>query len=386
MKKKLNRPRVLLALEWYSHEIHRGIAKFAKEANWILDTQIRHGISPPFSWQGDGVICMLSAQGKLLQIIKNISVPTVNIAWRDCPLDTPMVLHDDLAIGKMAAEEFIANGFKNLAFYRSENRTVAHDRMQGFKMAAEKAGLNYISLDLCQLKTRSINNPSQRQKWLMKNLQKIKKPIGIFTQNDDHAIEVLYACESIEISVPQEVAIIGCDNDELLCSVSSVPLSSIDSNQFELGFQAAKRLDNIIRKKRKYSRPLLIKPGQIFIRKSSDITAVTDPDVASALEYIIENAKNMITVNDVVSACNVSRRQLYLAFENELGHGIAKEITFRRIKIAEKLITQGKFKLYQVAKNSGFASLQHMRNTFIRHTKLPPSKILKVNKSSSTAY
>jgi len=378
MPRKLVRPtvirkRILLLLGWYSPAIHRGVAKFAREANWILDSQAARYGRLPAEWRGDGIICMLAPEGPYNDFIAGSDLPTVNLSWRGPHVHVPSVLHDDGVIGQMGANHFLERRFEHLAFYRAESLWVAKDRQAAFEAAVQAHCKRVHSLIWT---ARYRKGPLERHLWLVDQIKLLPKPLGIMAQNDDYAVELLDACEAAHIAVPEKVAILGCDNDELPCELAAVPLSSIDSNLEGLGFEAAAILQRLM-SGRDVSPVTLIPPRNLIVRKSSDVLAVANPNVAAALNFIREHYWEPIGVDEILDASGTSRRGLYYAFSRHLGRTIAQELIRRRIEEAKRLLVKGDVKLQKIASACGFSSAEHLSKVFHREVGISAAKYRK---------
>ena len=375
--------RVLLALSWYSHEIHRGVARYAKKAGWLLDRSVHRYCDVPQNWQGDGILCSTNPAGKIKKIVDNARLPTVNMGGWYPGLNLPTVIHDDFEIGRQAAEHFINRDFTELAFYLRSSSQLARTRREGFEMTAQKAGCNCYRLDWHSYRqSSSLTNPSAKH-WLIQKILSLPKPLAIFADNDDHALELIDACMHAGVPVPQQVAILGCDNDELDCTVSPIPISSVNSDLEGLGYKSAELLDQLLQGRQIGTRFVKIPPKGIVVRKSSDIKAIAHPQVATALCYIWDNYYKPIQVEDVVKAVSMSRRGLYDAFSKFVGHSIAEEITRFRLDKATHLLTSTNKKASEIAAQSGFTSSDRMGKVFMRVFKMSPSAYRKAHSKES---
>jgi LacI family transcriptional regulator len=184
--------------------------------------------------------------------------------------------------------------------------------------------------------------------------------------------EVIDACRAADIAVPEEIAIVGFDNDEPLCELAEPPLSSVAFNSARMGYEAAAMLDRLMNGKPVKQHWLEIDPLGVVTRRSSDRWAIEDPDVAAAVRFIRENAANPIDVGDVVSALSLSRRSLELRFKRTLGRSPLDEINSVRVERAKELLTRTEFKLSRIALACGFHSVIHFHTVFRRHAEITP--------------
>lgn len=377
-----HRPVILVALNWYSLAVHRGIARYAREAGWVLDSSMtRHGLVPK-DWRGDGIICCLHWGSDLHEMVERTTLPLVNIGSRI--LNRPAVIPDDRAIGKLAAGYFKKRGFQNYAFFLKSNALTGRDRCRAFAETARRAGGQCFILDwpkACAMpkQTRysqhypaSEHDERRLLKWLAAEIDRLPKPVALFGEFDDAAIDVLYACREQGIMVPEQVAVLGTDNDELRCEFSPVPLSSIDINQELLGYRAASLLDQQLKKEALSRRIVRVPPVGIVTRQSTDILAIAHPHVATVLRYIWQNYARRINAKTVAAIVPISYRWLHEAFLQHVGRTIADEIQHKRLEAAKKLLAESRQKARDIATAAGFPNEDRMGRVFRRVEGMSP--------------
>ncbi|EIP96691.1 transcriptional regulator [Opitutaceae bacterium TAV1] len=377
------RPCILLALGWYSAAIHRGIARYARRANWVLDLSMtRNGLAPR-SWRGDGIICLLHWEAELYEFVKTTAKPVVNIGDVRLP-NIPTVHADNAAIGNMAAEHFIARGFRNVAFFRRSDAPSATDRSNALRARVEQNGGVFYFIDwLTHNKGRREHTESELIGWLGKQLKKLPKPLAVFSEHDEVSIEVIYACQHEGIPVPEQVAVLGVDDDKLRCEFAPIPLSSIDNNQEMEGYEAAALLDRLLHDKPAPATPVLVQPIGITTRLSTDILAVKHPHVAAALLHIWQNYKKPINAKTVASTVSISYRRLHDAFLENIGRTIADEITWKRMEHAKKLLVETNRKAGEIAVECGFPNDDRMGRIFKRELGMTPIEYRQQNRRLS---
>ena len=364
--------RVLMALGYYDPQLHRGITRYAREAGWVLDTSMAHYGVLPEHWRGDGVITiLLSKRGDITRFINRQRVPVVAL-YADAPhVQVPRVILDDVRIGQLAAEHFLERGFTDLGFYRFTGYQAVQDREEGFRRAVQQAGRNFHLIDW-----HGAARQGRRWNWfdwLERELPKLPLPIAIMAQSDHRATYLLSACEAAGLAVPEQVALIGVDNDEQACELASVPLSSVDCDRESMAYEGARLLDRLISGGRPPGRPIKIAPRGVVVRHSSDIYAVVDPAAARALQFIREHFREPMGVEEVIRASRTSRCGLYRAFHKYVGRSVGEEIDRQRIEHAKKLLRETCHKLHAIARLSGFSGAEHFTRTFRRVTGDPPS-------------
>jgi len=364
--------RVLMALGYYDPQLHRGITRYAREAGWVLDTSMAHYGVIPEHWHGDGVITiLLTERGDITRFISRQKVPVVALYADAQHVRVPRVVLDDARIGQLAAEHLLERGFTDLGFYRFSEYQAVRGREEGFQRTVERAGRNFHLLDWsgAARQRRNLNWFD----WLQRQLANLPLPIGIMAQSDHRAVYLLGACEAAGLAVPEQVAVVGVDNDEQACEFAAVPLSSVDCNRERMAYEGARLLDRLMNRGRPPRRPISIPPRGVVVRHSSDIYAVADPAAARALQFIREHFRESIGVEDVIRASQTSRCGLYRAFRKHVGRSVGEEIDRQRVEHAKKLLRQTRDKLHVIARLSGFSGAEHFSRTFRRVTGDPPS-------------
>lgn len=371
-KKTKQRRRVLMALGYYDAQLHTGIVRYAQEAGWVLDTSMAHYGSLPDHWHGDGIIAIFVPKRQdLAQFVRRQSIPTVALYDEMPNLRVPRVVLDDERIGALAAEHLLERGFQNLGFCRFTDAVAVERREMGFRHAVEQAGKNYFRLDWQAASRRRANHPWFD--WLRDQLRRLPLPVGLMAQSDHRATYLLGACEDANLAVPEQVAIVGVDNDETTCRLAPIPLTSVDANREWAAYEAARLLDRLLDGEPVPEAPRIIPAKGIVVRQSSDIYAIPDRAVARALSFIRNRLAEPISVEDVIRASQTSRCGLYRAFEKHLNRSIGDEIDRQRAELAKSLLAESNEKLYRIARAAGFSGPEHFVRVFRRVTGETPS-------------
>ena len=205
-------------------------------------------------------------------------------------------------------------------------------------------------------------------------LADLPKPVGLMACNDDRGREVLAACRQAKLRVPEEVAVVGVDNDELLCELSDPPLSSVALGAERAGFEAAALLDQLMAGRSKEPQRLVASALGVVARRSTDLSLHEDPEVAAAVKYIRDNAGRPIRVYDVVAGLGDARRTLEIRFQQALGRSIHAEIQRVRLERARRLLLETDLPLSKIAQASGFSSPSYLAAVFHRHLGVTPVK------------
>jgi len=365
-----SRPRVLMALEWYDAKIHEGIAQYAQEAGWILDASMARTNTMPEHWDGDGIITLLNEENsKYLPYIKELALPTVGIGYA-LQDHYPVLLGDHARTGALGAEHFLERHFKNFAFPFFDNSILEEERCSGFEAALKKSGKPF---SLLKWKNRGrAKNRSYREvrDWLVGLLQKAPKPLAVMAQNDDSAIMVLYACIDAGIRVPEEVAVLGADNNPLICDFAPIPLSSVDCDLHTLGYTSAKILNDIMRGKAAPKKPIRTPPQEVVLRRSTDIPAIDNPVIAKAIRYIWDHYTEPIDVETIIRLTGMSRSLVYQEFDKAIHSSVAKEITRCRMNKAKALLATTDLSVNEIAPACGFSGVVSFCRAFQREERM----------------
>lgn len=374
----------------HHRKISQGIATYAhQQGNWSFDIvqdpyeNIPYLTCDPLEspitsgkWHADGIIAYCPSR-KAAHAIHKLKVPIVGIELEygrcDPKWRIPYFATDNEAIGRLAAEEFLRRGLKHLAFcgIPATHLTGWSERRQAaFQTCATEAGAACSIFPAIPTTRAKKSQQEQLSQWLAS----LEKPVGVMACYDVRARHVLTTCRKLGILVPEEVAVIGVDNDELMCELSTPPLSSIEQGARGIGHQAAVLLDRLMAGRKAERLRTVVQPEGIVTRRSSDALAIDDPDVAAAFRFIGEHACQGIRAGDVVNAVAISRTALMSRFKTILGRTIHDEI--RRVQIARvrQLMAATDLPLNLVAMQSGFRYLQQMIAAFRRHTGQTPGE------------
>jgi len=367
------RPRVLMALEWYDPKIHEGIAQYAKEVNWTLDASMARMNTMPEHWEGDGIITLLDEENsKYLPHIKALGLPTIGIGYA-LQGHYPVLLGDHEKTGALGAEHFLERNFENHAFVFFDNSILEKERCAGFEDALKASGKPYRLQkwkNRMRGKTRSYRNVRD---WLVGQLEAAPKPLAVMAQNDDSAILVLYACIDAGISIPEEVAVLGADNNQLICDFAPIPLSSVDTDLHELGYTAGKLLDSIMSGNAAPDEPVRTPPKDVVLRRSTDLPAIDNLCIAKAVRFIWDHFDEPIDVETVVAQTDRSRSFVYHEFDRVVGRSIAKEITRCRIDKAKHLLSGSDLSINAISGECGFSGVVSFCRAFNREVGITAS-------------
>jgi LacI family transcriptional regulator len=292
-----------------------------------------------------------------------LKIPTILVQHNSAFSDKlPVVITDSHGIAKMASEHLIERGFKNFAFcgfdhYEwSNNRKhffCHHNAVAGFETHVYKSPRKKKIIDW-EIEQRHVCN------WL----KTVPKPVGLLACNDDRGQHILEVCKRLGFRVPEDVAVIGVDNDPMICDIGDPPLTSIALNVEAAGYEAAKLLDQMIDHKKIVGKQINVSPTHIVQRQSTDLLAVDDPEVATAIRFIKENAKNKILVKDVVKTTRISRRALEQRFRKTVHRSIYDAIRQVRVELIAKLLIETDLPISHISSLFNFTDVEHISRYF----------------------
>jgi LacI family transcriptional regulator len=360
--------KIVLLLETsraFGRQLIIGIVRYAKTSGpWSFykePTDLKSSIPDLTSWKPDGIIMRDTLITKDLLKLK---IPKIFVPHGfNYPRDLPVIITDSSSIARMASEHFIEKGFKNLAFCGFDSFEWSEQRKMYFNKFNREAGLK--THNYAPSKKIRQHDWEWEQQDVCKWIKELPKPVGIFACNDDRGQYILEVCKLLNLQVPEDVAVIGVDNDLMVCEFGDPPLSSIALNTESAGFEAAKLLDKMMKTGKKMNgRQIVATSSHIVQRQSSDILAVDDTEVAQAIQYIKNNAKNKISLDDVVKATSISRRTLEKRFKKTVYRSIYHEIQQIRVELISKLLIETDYTISQITSLFSFTDVEHISRFF----------------------
>jgi LacI family transcriptional regulator len=325
----------------------------------------------PSGEQLSAVVGMLS-NGSLLQKMKRRGIPVINVSERQQGVGTVRVLPDNVEAGHLAASYFIEKKFTNFAFSGPEDYAFSRMRHLGFEEHLRSSGFTCHVQDFGHGKwpIHSMDPLPEIGEWI----QTLPKPCAIFAYSDDHARRVLNECRRMGISIPEEIAVLGCDNDVIECELSPTPISSVALPLRRLGYEAARMVELHITGGTLPTEAIRLPPSGIVTRRSTDVIAVQDQTLARAVGYISAHAAEPINVRNVAKASGASRRYLERRFKTLLGRTPREEILRVRVGLAKRLLSETLLPMTEIAESAGFTDSKMMCSAFGRDTGLTPSE------------
>ncbi|MGE5612251.1 MAG: XylR family transcriptional regulator [Bacillota bacterium] len=367
-----NRPRVALIVETsvvYGREIHEGIAAYVHAHRpWSIFVEQRElGALPP-RWltrrDWDGIISRPTTPA-LARTFRRRGLAVVDLNDLHANLGLPRVRSDNRAIGHMAATHLIDRGFRQFAFCGFAGEAWSIERREGFVAAIRAAGFETSIYESYWRGPRVLAWDADQDR-ITRWLARLPRPLGISACNDLRGQHVLEACRRANLAVPEDVAVIGVDNEELLCRLCDPPLSTVIPSARRIGYEAAQLLDGLMSGAAPPHGETLIPPAGVITRQSTDTLAIGDPEVGAALRFIRENACEGIRVVDVLRQIPISRSLLERRFRQTIGRSPHAEIRLVQVRHAAQLLAESDLPLKRIAQLSGFSYTEYLSYFFKR--------------------
>jgi LacI family transcriptional regulator len=328
------------------------------------------------NWTGDGIIARIHNR-EVWELLKSKQVPVVDVLG-NCPdSNYPIAMCDNSAIAKLARDHFATKGLTRTAVIGLEGERWSLEREQAFvDFAVEDGDLDVPIYHLDHASKQQIPW-TQYLGNLGTWLRAIPKPIGLFVCSDQFAPDLFAACDLCGLRIPEDVAMLGVDDDIAFCEVVRPSLSSVNPNHAEIGYQAARMLDVLMGGDSVSSELSRITPLGIEVRQSTDVFAVNDDSLKRAMVAIKEGATTGISVDEIATRCGLSRSVLQRRFKRELGRSVHDIIISVRINRAKELLTMTQLSLTDVAQKAGFNHQEYLGMVFKKYTGFSPARFRK---------
>jgi LacI family transcriptional regulator len=367
--------RVLLCMgHRYMARIHQGVAQFAGKNRWHLTNLF--GTDPDLIHQRDcdGIIAILDKDDPLSSAIIQRHKPTVDVSLIRQDLKMPHLTGNNFAMGRDAAHHFIERGFRNFFWFSERNHPPAQLRQNGFQSTLKAAGFDCTPLIVEEKFQNHRPTWNALSRWIQNEIRPLGLPCAVYAYNDNQAVNLIDACVSGNIRIPEEVAVLGSDNNPLICPTAAVPLSSINHDLEELGRRAAEELDRIMNGAPMKRKIIEIPHRGITVRQSSDIFAINDRLVVRALRFIHTNFDRNIGVGEIVQETGISRRSLEQHFQKHMECSILRKLTHLRLENACRLLRESTLSIADIAALSGFNTPEYLHRVFLKQIGTTPRK------------
>lgn len=359
----------------YCREVLRGVQQYAvHRRQWVfrdappeVDT-----LTPLCEWRPHGVIGLLFHR-EVADALVRLGIPLVNTTSTLSRWDVPLVEADHELVGQMAADYFLDKGYRHFGFFGSAWTHVSRTREAAYRDRLGEAGFALASCHAEYLPRPPVGASWRHvDKQVADWLRTLPKPVAILCSNDVPARDLADVCRQLQLKVPQEVALLGVDNDELECGLTWPSLSSIELPAQRIGYEAARVLDDLMRGKRPPAAPLFLPPIRVVTRQSTDMRAVDNPVVVAALDFIRANLADEFTVDDIAAGAGVGRRDLERKFRASLGRSVLDEVRTARVDRVRQLLGDTQLSMAAIAQRAGFSGARRMAVVFRESTGATP--------------
>ena len=355
---------VLVALEFYRGPLFEGIAEYACAHNWHLSLDmLPNPGNIPWGWDGDGILTMLIHDDtKLLRFLKDCNKPTVNLEGRRMTTPYPRVLSDTRQAAEMAFNYFRGKGFNNFAFYGYKQSVRGSD----FVAVVQAHGFP------CRRFHETAAGWRDELEAVRQWLEGQSKPLAVFCWTDYAGARFIDMAHSLGFRIPEEIAVLGMDNEALICDCAAVRLSSIRTDIRTVGYRGAAKLDLLMRGETPAVETRLIPPREVVERGSTDTLAAASPLVARAVNFMQGRHADGVNVEEVVKECRVSRRGLEKAFLASLGQTPHEALHRIRMEHARLLLRESGGKVADIARQVGITDAKYFSTLFLKEAGLSP--------------
>lgn len=315
-------------------------------------------------WRGDGIIAAVADPDT--KVVTKIGIPVVDVVGVLGHERVPLVHTNDRSVGRLGAEHLRERGFTHFAFCEYAGQFWSEHRREGFLSYLREYGFDaYIHrMPLPGPGSGGPETWEAQQSKLAEWLSTLPKPLGVMATNDLMGQQLLEACLRLRASVPEEIAVVGADNDEPICRIASPPLSSVIINDHQRGYEAAALLDRLMSGEAPPAGPTYVEPAGVVARASTDSLAIEDAVIVKALRYLRDHACDGVSVDDVVKNVHVSRSVLERRFRRCVGRSINEEMVRVRLNHAVELLSNTTLELKVIAQRAGFGTQAYMNAVF----------------------
>lgn len=381
LKTDSNRPIVALLVETsnaFSRALLSGVRDWIRTHRpWAIHlSEQGRGNQPPAwlkQWKGHGIIARVETRD-IARVVEKANVPVVNVSASGLAPDFPSVISDSMGIARLAANHLMGCGLKSFAYCGDARFTWSRQHGINFANHLKSSG---FGCRIYPAKRGDALDWELEAGKLSRWIQSLPKPVGIMTCYDIRGQQLLDVCRALGCHVPDEVAVIGQHNDEVLCDLCDPPLSSVIPGAKEVGYEAAMLLDAMMRGNNVPRGIRRITPIGVATRLSTDVVAVDDERLKKAVRYMQEHTFENIMVDDIVKFAGLSRTLFERQFKKHFGRSPYDYCLHLRFSKAEKLIVESKFSMSEIAERLGFSSAEHFNAAFRKRRGYPPGSLRK---------
>lgn len=363
----------------YGRGLLRGIIGYLREHRpWSIYFEPRglNDTAPNWlkSWRGHGILARINDR-RTAEIIRRSGIPAVDLRFAVPNLGMPAVGIDNATVVQRAVDHFLDRGHTRFAFC-SYPRGVSPWMDLRCRLFQERVAAFGFGCEVFTGKGRQMGRWSWEhdQQQLADWVRRLPKPIAVMACNDDRGLQLLDACRRADARVPDDVSVLGVDNDEFMCGLATPPLSSIDINLEGVGYRAAELLDRLMRRGLSPAEPVLLPAGEVVSRQSTDGLAIDDPDFSAAVRYLRQHACQPVRMRDVTLATGLERRTLERKMKQLLGRSPKDELLRIQIDEAKRLLLSTQLSIKAVAVRTGFRNSRYFSKVFRNRVGLAPGQ------------
>lgn len=347
------------------------LLELAQQRNWQLVNLAKFSSQTPQDFKPLGALVNALPSEKPVQALLQLSIPIVRIGRLphfDDPL-VPAVISDRMAVGRLAAEHFAERGFRHLAYQGRDPWRDSKSLYDAYESRGKELGCVCHLHQLAANKIKS--NITASQDWwsvlrleFMKWIESLPRPVGLLGYGDTAADRYCQWVTEMGLRVPEDVAVLGVDNNVFQCESALVPISSVAPNTPLIAQTAVEVLEQLMAGKSLATTTIQVPPLGVVTRKSTDVLAASDPNVIKALRYIWDNVTENLAVDQIAQYVGVSRRTLERAFQRELGRGVNQEFQRRRLEKARDLLIHTDMRISAISDALQFGSSNYFCRVF----------------------
>ncbi len=357
--------------EEYNKNLLRGITRYSKDHGpWTfckMPTYYRETIGIEGilqwakEWEADGIIGQFYNDEEVNKFTE-ANIPVIAVDFKERFTDIPNITGNYHQTGRLGADYFLKKGFKNFAFYGFNNIVWSRERAEGFEERIQEAGFDVHYYELKDSRSNDLwyYKPSALSDWL----KSLPKPIALMTCDDNQGHHITEAARHAGIRIPDDIAVLGVDNDETICHLSDPPLSSIETDSEKGGYEAARLMEQMIENKTCTGPDVVVKATQIVTRHSTDIFASKDKYIVTALKYIHGNLDKNLKVDQVLREVPLSRRSLEKRFIMTTGYPVYEYIYNQRIEKFTQKLLETDMTIFEIALELGLSDSKNIARQF----------------------
>lgn len=376
--------------ETFSYNLLKGILAYSKSHDpWVVCRMppsykniygIKGVLKWAKAWQADAIIGRFDNDDNV-DIFRESGIIALAQDYKSRFNNIPNITGNYRATGKMAAEFFLSKGFQNFAFYGYRDAVWSQERCEGFYecIAAHGFGNNFYVYQEQSLDDLWFFESPPLLTWL----ESLPKPTALMACDDNQGNRITEVCRVNNIRVPDKIAILGVDNDDIICNLSDPPLSSINHNIVRGGFEAAALIDRLLNDEERSCQDVVLQPVNVVNRQSTDFYSTTDVHIHTALTYIHQNLASEITVSDIVRQVPLSRRLLEIRFKQVTKQSIHKYIFNLRMERFAQLLLSSDAPIADVAEQVGINNFKNLSRQFKALKKVSPNEYRKEYQTKS---